>query len=136
MICCIIAAACYGLFSVLNKKYNYNQNIAMMIIWVTTLVCSFGLGMFTEQWQPIIGMQWIGLMWLGVVTDAIAYLLWAIALNDASNSAIIANLAYLVPFISIVFSAIFLKEKITLNAIVALVLIVGGILFQSIEKSQ
>lgn len=136
VICCIIAAACYGLFSVLNKKYNYNQNIAMMIIWVTTLVCSFGLGMFTEQWQPIIGMQWIGLMWLGVVTDAIAYLLWAIALNDASNSAIIANLAYLVPFISIVFSAIFLKEKITLNAIVALVLIVGGILFQSIEKSQ
>ena len=136
VVSCILAAACYGLFSVLNKKYDYNQNISMMVVWVITLVCSFIGGLLTEQWVVVEGMQWLGLIWLGVVTDAIAYLLWALALKDIENSAVIANMAYLVPFISIVLSAVFLKEKITVNVIFALVLIVGGILFQSINLKR
>ena len=34
MTACIVAAACYGLFSVLNKKTDYNQNITMMLIYL------------------------------------------------------------------------------------------------------
>lgn len=37
MLSCIVAAACYGLFSALNKKADYNQNIAMMVIWLGAL---------------------------------------------------------------------------------------------------
>ena len=129
---CIIAAACYGLFSVLNKKADYNQNIAMMIIWLTTAVCSAALGVCTEQWVPIRGAQWLGLLWLGVVVDAVAYLLWALALNEAENTATIANLAYLTPFLSLIVSAIFIKEKVDITAVVALVFIIGGILMQSV----
>ena len=129
---CIIAAACYGLFSVLNKKADYNQNIAMMIIWLTTAVCSAALGVCTEQWVPIRGAQWLGLLWLGVVVDAVAYLLWALALNEAENTATIANLAYLTPFLSLIVSAIFIKEKVDITAVVALVFIIGGIQMQSV----
>lgn len=39
-------------------------------------------------------------------------------------------LAYLTPFLSLVVSAVFLKEAIELCAFVALVFIVGGILLQ------
>ena len=133
---CIIAAACYGLFSVLNKKANYNQNIAMMIIWLTTAVCSAVLGVCTEQWVPIRGVQWLGLIWLGVVVDAIAYLLWALALNDAKNTATIANLAYLTPFLSLIVSAVVVKEKVDFTAVVALVFIIGGILMQSVFAAK
>ena len=133
---CIIAAACYGLFSVLNKKADYNQNIAMMIIWLTTAVCSAALGVCTEQWVPIKGVQWLGLIWLGVVVDAIAYLLWALALNDAKNTATIANLAYLTPFLSLIVSAVVVKEKVDFTAIVALVFIIGGILMQSVFSQK
>ena len=133
---CILAAVCYGLFSVLNKKHCMNQNITMMWIWFTTGICSFAAGLLFEKWQPVEGFQWLGLAWLGVVVNAIAYLLWAIALKRAKDSAKIANLAYLVPFLSIVLSAVVLKERITVNAIVALVLIIGGIVLQSIQKKQ
>ena len=141
MISCIIAAACYGLFSVLNKKVNYNQNIAMMIYWLVAGIFSMLLGLKTEVWVPISGVQWLGILWIGVVVDAVAYLLWAIALNDAQNTAIIANMAFLTPFLSVIVSAIFLKEQITLRAIIALVFIIGGILLQNIyeyrqEKKQ
>ena len=133
IVACVTAAVCYGLFSVLNKKHSLNQNITMMWIWLTVSVCSLVSGMIFEKWQPIVGIQWLGLGWLGVVVNAVAYLLWAIALKNAEDSAKVANLAYLVPFLSIVLSSVVLKERITVNMVIAVVLIVGGILLQSIR---
>ena len=132
IISCIIAAACYGLFSVLNKKADYNQNIAMMVIWFVVAVCSMVLGLLTETWVALRGTQWLGILWLGVVTDAVAYLLWALALKTAENTAKIANIAYLTPFLSLIVSAVFLKEEVQVRAFVALVFIIGGILLQNL----
>lgn len=132
MIACILAAACYGLFSVLNKKADMDQNITMMVIWLTVAVCSLIAGLLTEQWVPIRGAQWLGLLWLGVVVDAVAYLLWALALKGTENTAAVANLAYLTPFLSLLVSAVFLKEAIQPQAVTALVFIIGGILLQSV----
>ena len=115
IIACVTAAVCYGLFSVLNKKHSLNQNVTMMWIWFTTAVCSLVLSLIFENWQPIAGVQWLGIAWLGIVVNAVAYLLWAIALKGASDSAKIANLAYLVPFISIIISWLVLKEQITIG---------------------
>ena len=132
ILCCFGAAVLYGLFSVLNKKLNYDQNLAMMIFWLVCALLSTVLGLFTETWIPIVGAQWIGLVWMGVASYAVAYLLWALALREAENTAMIANLAFLVPFLSVIWSALFLKEPLQLNAVIALVLIVGGILLQSL----
>lgn len=136
MTSCIVAAACYGLFSVLNKKADFDQNISMMVIWLTTAICSFVTGAVTEEWVQITGVQWLGLLWLGIGIDAIAYLLWALALKGTENTATIANMAYLTPFLSLVVSAVFLKEKMDVTAIVALLFIVGGILLQSVSAAK
>ena len=71
-------------------------------------------------------------MWLGVIVDGLAYLLWALALNGTKNTAVIANLAYLTPFLSLLVSAVFLRETLQPRAFAALVLIVGGILLQNL----
>lgn len=136
IIACVTAAVCYGLFSVLNKKHSLNQNVTMMWIWFTTALCSLVLSLIFENWQLIAGVQWLGIAWLGIVVNAVAYLLWAIALKGASDSAKIANPAYLVPFISIIISWLVLKEQITINAVFALLLIIGGILIQSISPKR
>lgn len=132
IISCIVAAACYGLYSVLNKKADYNQNITMMIVWLFTAICSAALGLLTESWTPIIGTQWIGVAWLGIIVNAIAYLLWALSLRGVESTAKIANLAYLTPFLSLIVSYFLLGEKIKSRALIALVFIVGGILIQSL----
>ena len=132
MLSCVAAAVAYGLFSVLNKRADYNQNIAMMMMWLVTAVAAALLGVFTEEWQPIVGVQWLGMLWLGVVVSAVAYLCWALALRGGENTAKIANLAYLTPFLSLVVSRVLLGEQIRPRAIVALVFIVGGILMQSL----
>ena len=133
IISCIICAACYGLFSVLYKKYDYDQGIAMMIMWGITGVCSAILGPLTEEWVMVGWGEFGGLAWLGIAINAIGYLIWALALQGTDNTAKIANLAYLTPFLSIIVSAVFLKETLKLNALVALVFIIGGILLQNIS---
>ena len=131
MLSCIIAAACYGLFSVLNKKADFIENISMMIMWLVVAVCAMAFGITTESWVPIQGTQCVGIMWLGVGIDAIAYLLWALALKGTDDTAKIVNIAYLTPFLSLIVSAVFLKEKIQIQALVALIFIIGGILLQN-----
>ena len=132
----VIAAACYGLFSVLNKKADYDQKISMMVVWLIAAVCSMILGLMTETWVPIRGTQWFGILWLGIVIDAVAYLLWALALKGAENTAKIANLAYLTPFLSLIVSAVFLREIIQLRALIALFFIIGGILLQNLRETR
>ena len=134
IIACVVAAACYGLFSVLNKKVDYNQSISMMIFWLVVAVFAMLSGLATEKWISISGVQWIGMLWLGVVIDAVAYLLWALALKGSENTAKIANLAFLTPFLSLIVSAVFLKEKVQLRAFVALIFIIGGILLQNLYE--
>lgn len=136
MVCCVVGAACYGLFSVLNKKADYDQNICMMVMWLTVSVLAAVLGFFTETWVPIRPAQLPGLLWLGVVIDAVTYLLWALALKEAKDTAKIANMAFLTPFLSLVISAVFLKETLRPQAFLALVLIVGGILLQSLWEGR
>lgn len=132
MASCIGGAVCYGLFSALNKKAAFDQNICMSVVWLITAVCSLIAGLMTETWVPMTGGQWMGMLWLGVVVDGLAYLLWALSLEGAANTAAIANLAYLTPFLAVIVSAVFLKEGFQPRALIALVFIVGGILVQSL----
>ena len=136
IICCIAGAAMYGLFSVLNKKADLDQNITMMVIWLTVAVCAGVAGALTETWVPIRGAEWLGMIWLGVVVNALAYLFWALALNSSENTAFIANLAYLTPFLSVIISAVLLNERITIRAAAALIFIVGGIAIQGIAEQS
>ena len=125
---CIVAAACYGLFSVLNKRRRLEQKSAMMIIWGTTAACAFVAGYLSESWlMPGVG-QVIGLLWLGVMINAVAYLTWALALEKTSNTARTANLAYLVPILAIFISTFAFGEELSPSVLPALVLIIGGIL--------
>lgn len=131
ILCCMLAAAFYGLFSVLNKKADYDQSLSMMVFWLTTALCALAAGLAGESWVPLGGVQWLGMLWLGAVINGAAYLTWALALKEADNTASVANLAYLTPFLSVVISAIFLNEGFQPRAFIALIFIVGGILLQS-----
>lgn len=132
---CVLAALCYGLFCVLNKKRNMNQNIMMAVGWGATALCALPVTLLTEEWTALSPEQWGGMLWLGVFVNAVGYLWWALALQGARNSAVVANLAYFVPLLSLVVSAVTLGEEMSSAALGALVLIMGGILLQNVRRS-
>ena len=58
------------------------------------------------------------------------------ALQQAQNAAMVANLAYFVPLLSLVVSAVTLGEHMSSSALVALALIMGGILLQRVRRGK
>ncbi len=130
VLCCILAAACYGLFNVLNKRLKGSQLLHMLfyigIGAVLALVCHAA-----EGWSWPTPRQWLGLLWLGVFADSIAYLLWAMAL-ECGNTAAVSNIAFTTPVISVLLSSLMLGEVMPHTALVGLVCILGGIILQSL----
>ena len=77
----------------------------------------------------------LGMLWNGVFSIGIATTSWQIAL-EGGNTAKISNLAYITPFLSLIWTSVFLKEKITVFSVVGLVIIVLGIFVQLKDKKD
>ena len=123
------AAVSYGLFTALNQKFQYDKDISLMLVYgaipvITAVICAFTNGFVPVGVADLLGFAWNGALVMGVANTA-----WAIAL-ESGETAKISNLAYITPFASLVWIAIFLKESINPFAFLGLLIIVAGILIQ------
>lgn len=75
-----------------------------------------------------------GGIYVGLFEMGLTYVLWLKALRLSSTTAKVSNLAYIAPFLSLMFVSITVGETIYLYTIGGLVLIVGGIVLQRIVK--
>lgn len=133
---CVLAAVCYGLFCVLNKKAGLDQTVGQIVFWSVACLCAFALCALRGE-LALPGLpQWGGIAWLGVMVDGLPYLMWAMALNGAEDTARIANLAYLTPILSVTVSAAALGESLSPAYLIALGLILSGIVIQLTGKKK
>ena len=132
---CLLAALLYGLFSALNKKQNYNKYTSMMLFYFNSTIISLIYVIATKRFFVPELSQTLGLLWIGIFTSAVAYTSWALALAKG-DTARISNIAYLTPFISLVWTGIVLKEKISFYSVLGLVIIVLGIFIQMKNKKE
>ena len=133
-LCCILAAVSYGAFSVLNKRKHYNNFVSMMVYYSVSFVLSTLYNLWNHSiYIPQIA-QLPGLLWLGICTSAIAYTFWALAL-EKGDTAKLSNLAYITPFLSLVWTSLLLHEPVTIYSLIGLFVIVSGILLQMREKA-
>lgn len=130
---CILAAISYGLFSVLNKYKGYDKYASMMLYYLTTFIICIIYLLITRTTIDIGIGQAGGLLWSGIATSAIAFTTWALALQKG-DTAKISNLAYITPFLSLVWTYFFLKENISIYSVIGLVVIVLGIFIQLKDK--
>lgn len=130
---CILAAISYGLFSVLNKYKGYDKYSSMMLYYLTTFIICIIYLLITRTTINIGIGQAGGLLWSGIATSAIAFTTWALALQKG-DTAKISNLAYITPFLSLVWTYFFLKENISIYSLLGLIVIVLGIFIQLKDK--
>ena len=135
-VCCILGAISYGLFTALNQKFKYDNRITMTLSYfvtfvVTTIINGINGNLFLPSF-----VQTLGFAWNGIFTMGIANTLWVLALNSAKNTAKVSNLAYITPFLSLVWTSVVLKEKLNLLFVAGLVTIVIGILIQLKDKKE
>lgn len=134
-LCCVLAAISYGLFSAINKKKNYNNYLSMMLFYMVSFIISLLYILFSKEWFVPESNQLIGLLWIGVFTSATAFTSWAIAL-EKGDTAKISNLAYITPFLSLIWTSLVLKEIISIYAIIGLIVIILGILIQLKDRDK
>ena len=126
---CVGAAVSYGLYSVLNKRQHMDELLAMTLFYGASSVVSLGYLAVSGAWFTPDLPQLAGLAWTGLGTYAIPYIAWAIAL-DRGDTAKIANLAYLTPFLSLVWTSLLLREPLSLFSVLGLLLILAGVFVQ------
>ena len=132
----IFGAVSYALFSVLGKKYNYEVYTSMLVYYASGFVCVFITTLLFSTVPSLSLSQWIGIAWIGVVTNVFAFVCWFKALEYGDTSKM-ANLIFLTPFVSLIYIYFILNEQILVSSFVGLVLIVVGVLVQTkISRSQ
>ncbi len=126
---CMLGAVSYGMFTALSQKESYEKSLTNMmgfaVSFALTTVISAAKG---DLFIPTIG-QTLGFAWNGIFTMAIATTLWVVALSKG-KTAKISNLAYITPFLSLVWTGLILKEKLSILSVAGLVIIVLGIFIQ------
>lgn len=132
---CVLAAVSYGIFTAFNQKYCYDKRISMMIFCFVSFILTLVINTASGAEFSINAAQLLGLAWNGVFSIGTATTLWAIAL-ESGKTAKISNLAYITPFLSLVWTAIFLNEPISIYSIIGLGVIVCGIFIQIKDKKS
>ena len=128
-------AGVFALFSVLGKKYRYDQVVSVFIYFLTALVfIAPTLVLFSSLKMPSFHV-WLWLLLNGLVVNGISYIFWLKALEYGDTS-VISNALYVTPFLSLVSITLFLGEQILLSSVVGLVIIVVGIVLQSVNLRQ
>ena len=129
---CTLGAICYGIFTALNRKIHYDKGLCMMVGYGVTFTLTTLLSALRGELFVPSGLQALGMAWNGMFTMAVAGTLWILALARGGTGKI-SNLAYITPFLSLVWTAIFLKESFNPYNFLGLSMIVAGILLQYIR---
>ena len=132
---CLMGAVSYGVFTALNQKSDYDNRITMMLSYFATFIITTVInGASGNLFIPDL-VQTVGFAWNGMFTMAVANTVWVFALK-AGDTAKISNLAYITPFLSLVWTFIVLGEVPGWYSIVGLVVIVFGIFVQIKDKKS
>ena len=126
---CLADAVSYALYSVLGKKMKYDKELGVLVAYGSGTLISLVFLLVQGNFTMIRLSELPGYLYNGAICNAFPYMLWVLAL-DRGDTAVIANLAYLAPFVSLLVTHFVLGEEITLWSVLGLVLIVSGILLQ------
>lgn len=130
---CILGAVSYGSFTALNQKFRYDKRLSMMIFYFTSFLLTSIINLSTGNTFALTGGLVLGLGYNGIFSMAVGTTTWALAL-ESGKTAKISNLAYITPFLSLIWTAIFLKEAINIWSVLGLAVIVLGIFIQLKDK--
>ncbi len=78
----------------------------------------------------------LGSLYIGVFEMGITFILWLQAMRLSTNTAKIANLIFISPFLSLLFISLLVGETILFSTFMGLVLIILGLLIQQKAKKE
>lgn len=122
----------WSIYWILNLKDSRPELVKLFSGFIFgTILIFFYVLLFDEfklnNYNYLFGAIYVGLFEMGIT-----FFLWLKGLQLSLNKAKTATLVYLSPFLSIIFIALFLNEKILESSVIGLLLIIAGISIQHV----
>jgi drug/metabolite transporter (DMT)-like permease len=131
-LCAGAGAFFWGLFSVQNKRFRFDALTAMWTYNLGAFPCFAVVALIASPLVWPTPRSWLLLLLLGGIVNGFSYLFWIMALH-IGDTAKIANLVYITPFLALVYLSIFQKRPIAPVQLLALILVISGPIIQSVH---
>jgi len=120
----------WALFWIFNVKDKRDEVVKICLNMFFGFVYSLITLILTEgiRVPPLPG--WLGTVYVGLFEMGLTFVLWLKALRLARSAALISNLVFLAPFVSLLLLHLIVGERIYASTFTGLILIVAGILLQ------
>ena len=126
---CVVSAvlwASYWMINNKNKEIDGTVSLFMGFLFGTfyLLLAALFVGVNVHNVSSLLAGMYVGAFEIGV-----PFICFGIAIRTTNNPALVNQLCYLAPFMSLFFISIVLGEQIYISTYIGLLLIVGGIVF-------
>ncbi|WP_321436424.1 DMT family transporter [uncultured Bacteroides sp.] len=126
---CVVSAvlwASYWMINNKNKEIDGTVSLFMGFLFGTfyLLLAALFIGVNVYNASSLLAGMYVGAFEIGV-----PFICFGIAIRTTNNPALVNQLCYLAPFMSLFFISIVLGEQIYISTYIGLMLIVGGIVF-------
>ncbi len=132
----LVSSIMWALYWILNVKDKRDEILKLfqnfVVGFILLLIATAIFSDFHFQW----GTGLWAAVYIGFFEVGVTYILWMNAMKFSQNNAIIGNLVFFAPFISLLFVSLILKEEIYFTTFIGIIFILGGVLFQQIKKRK
>ncbi|WBA79937.1 DMT family transporter [Endozoicomonas sp. GU-1] len=120
----------WALYWLLNTRREGDPVVGLLICFLCGLPWIIAAtALFSDFW-PIASEGLAAAAYVGLIEMGFAYILWLKALKLADNTAMVSNISYLSPFLSLIFIANILGESIYPATYAGLIMIIVAVLAQ------
>lgn len=132
----LFSTVLWSLYWIYTTKLHIDPLVGLFINFLFGVPAIFLYALFSVE--PFVfdlyGM--LGSLYIGVFEMGITFVLWLQAMRLSTNTAKIANLIFISPFLSLIFIALLVGETILFSTFMGLVLIIIGLLVQQKAKKD
>ena len=124
MLACLVATACYGTATSISQRYLSGVPPLVIATGSQMGACLFLIwpGLWFHPTQVPTASAWVGLLMIGAVSTALAYMLYFRLIAKTGGSRTL-SVTYLVPLFANIIGVVFLDETLTMR-----ILLCGGLI--------
>jgi drug/metabolite transporter (DMT)-like permease len=130
----LFSTVIWSLYWILNTRDKRDPIIGLFLNFICALPFIFLYILLTEGFRPVAIEGVLGAVYIGFFEMGVAFILWLKAMKYTDNTAKIANLIFMAPFASLFFIHFLVGEEIYNSTLAGLVLVMGGLVIQSLVK--
>lgn len=130
IILAIVSAGLWGIYWMINDslKDKVSEITALFLTFLFGMAYLF-VGNFFEPISHLEPQSVLAGVYIGAFEMGVPYICFGIAIRETNNPALINQMCYLAPFLSLFFISIVLEEPIVTSTYMGLALIIGGIIY-------